>query len=196
MADRGFAVDQEFYDQTALNAGRFADIVPTRELFLPGGRPPAVGSTFRNPDLARTYREIARRGTGWFYGGGLATEIAAAVDRPPVDPASARLVRPGVMRPSDLADYQAIRRAPTHVTYRGFDVYGMAPSSSGGSTVGEALNIMGGFHFSDPVRAIHTYLEASRLAYADRAPTSATPPTPTCRCGHCCRRGSPGRAAA
>jgi gamma-glutamyltranspeptidase/glutathione hydrolase len=54
------------------------------------------------------------------------------------------------------------------VNYRGLDVYGMAPPSSGGSTVGEALNIMKNFHFSDPVQAVHTYLEASRLAYADR----------------------------
>src|SRR4051794_35890202 len=51
VADQGFQVDQEFYDQTATNAERFADIVPTRQLFLPGGQPPPVGSTFRNPDL-------------------------------------------------------------------------------------------------------------------------------------------------
>jgi len=56
------------------------------------------------------------------------------------------------------------------VTYRGRDVYGMAPPSSGGSTVGEALNILGGFDMStsDRALALHRYLEASRLAYADR----------------------------
>lgn len=170
IADHGFTVDQEFYDQTVLNADRFKDIVPTRELFLPGGSPPAVGSTFRNPDLADTYREIARRGTGWFYGGGLAGEIARTVTHPPVDTHATRNVRPGVMRASDIAGYQAVGRAPTHVNYRGLDVYGMAPPSSGGSTVGEALNIMGQFPLTagDPVQALHTYLEASRLAYADR----------------------------
>jgi gamma-glutamyltranspeptidase/glutathione hydrolase len=168
VARRGFTVDQEFYDQTEVNADRFKDIVPTRQLFLPGGKPPAVGSTFRNPDLARTYEEIARRGTGWFYGGELGREIAKTVQTPPVDPKATRVVRPGVMRGSDTAAYNVVRRDPTYVGYRGLDVYGMPPSSSGGSTVGEALNIMKSVHSSDTIQALHTYLEASKLAYADR----------------------------
>jgi gamma-glutamyltranspeptidase/glutathione hydrolase len=170
LADRGFTVDQEFQDQVATNADRFKDIVPTRELFLPGGRPPAVGSTFRNPDLARTYRMIARNGPGWFYHGELGKEIVHTVRHPPVDPAATRVVRSGLMQPADLAAYTAPARAPTRVTYRGLDVYGMAPPSSGGSTVGEALNILEKFRLSgaDPVPALHDYIEASRLAYADR----------------------------
>jgi gamma-glutamyltranspeptidase/glutathione hydrolase len=171
VAERGFTVDQEFVDQTTLNADRFEDIVPTRELFLPGGRPPAVGSTFRNPDLAETYRSLARRGPGWLYRGRLGAEIVNTVKRPPVDPAATRVVRPGLMESADLAAYTAPARAPAHVRYRGVDVYGMAPPSSGGSTVGEALNILENFSLSkrDPVQALHHYLEASRLAYADRA---------------------------
>ncbi|MFC6881253.1 MULTISPECIES: gamma-glutamyltransferase [Actinomadura] len=170
IADKGFVVDQEFHDQTAVNEARFRDIVPTRELFLPGGKVPAVGSTFRNPDLARTYREIARRGPGWLYRGGLGAEVARTVRKPPVDPKAARKVRPGLMEPRDLAAYGALSKRPTRVSYRGMDVYGMPPSSSGGSTVGEALNILGNFHLDsrDPVRALHYYLEASKLAYADR----------------------------
>jgi gamma-glutamyltranspeptidase/glutathione hydrolase len=170
IADRGFTVDQEFVDQTTANVDRFKDIAPTRELFLPGGAPPAVGSTFRNPDLAGTYRELARRGPGWFYRGGLGADIVDTVKHPPVDPAATRVVRPGLMEPSDLATYTAPARAPAHVKYRGVDVYGMAPPSSGGSTVGEALNILENFPLSknDPVQALHDYLEASRLAYADR----------------------------
>lgn len=170
VAERGFVVDQEFHDQTALNADRFKDITPTRDLFLPGGKPPAVGSIFRNPDLAETYRQIAKRGTKWFYGGGLGAEIADTVQNPPVAPEATRNVRPGRMRTADLADYRAVTRAPTKVSYRGYDVYGMAPPSSGGSTVGESLNIMERFPIraDDPVQALHSYIEASRLAYADR----------------------------
>jgi gamma-glutamyltranspeptidase/glutathione hydrolase len=168
VAEHGFTVDQEFYDQDQVNAARFKDIVPTRDLFLPGGQPPAVGSTFRNPDLAGTYREIARNGLGWFYGGELGKEIAYTVEHPPVDPAATRNVRPGVVQQSDLGRYKVIPRDPTHVDYRGLDVYGMAPSSSGGSTVGEALNIMKQFTLTDPVQALQVYLEASKLAYADR----------------------------
>ena len=168
VAEHGFTVDQEFVDQTTTNEARFKDIVPTRELFLPGGKPPAVGSTFRNPDLAGTYRRIARNGLGWFYGGELGKEIANTVQHPPVDPSATRNVRPGVVRSSDLAAYKVVPREPTHVNYRGLDVYGMAPSSSGGSTDGEALNIMKRFTLKDPVDAAHVYLEASKLAYADR----------------------------
>ncbi|WP_453987077.1 gamma-glutamyltransferase [Actinomadura geliboluensis] len=170
LADRGFVVDREFHDQTAVNEARFRDIVPTRKLFLPGGKVPEVGSVFRNPDLADTYRQLAKRGTGWFYEGGLGKEIARTVARPPVDPAASRTVRPGLMEPADLAAYRAVPRRPTHVPYRGMDVYGMPPSSSGGSTVGEALNILGNFRLDarDPVTALHYYLEASKLAYADR----------------------------
>jgi gamma-glutamyltranspeptidase/glutathione hydrolase len=170
VAERGFTVDQEFYDQTAVNESRFKDITPTRELFLPGGKPPAVGSTFRNPDLARTYRTLAERGPDWFYRGGLGKEIVRTVERPPVEPGATRKVRPGLMEASDLAAYRAPFEKPTRVNYRGVDVYGMAPPSSGGSTVGEALNILENFPMSgkDPVQALHYYLEASKLAYADR----------------------------
>jgi gamma-glutamyltranspeptidase/glutathione hydrolase len=170
IAEQGFTVDQEFVDQTTVNAARFKDIVPTRELFLPGGQPPPVGSTFRNPDLAQTYRTLARRGPGWFYRGELGREIVDTVKHPPFDPATTRVVRPGLMETADLAAYTAPSRPPTHVKYRGLDVYGMAPPSSGGSTVGEALNILENFRLSkkNVVQALHDYIEASRLAYADR----------------------------
>jgi gamma-glutamyltranspeptidase/glutathione hydrolase len=75
------------------------------------------------------------------------------------------------MTTADLANYTAPLRDPTHVDYRGYDVYGMGPPSSGGSTVGEALNILEGFvDMSTPNRALalHRYLEASKLSFADR----------------------------
>ncbi len=77
---------------------------------------------------------------------------------------------PGYLEPSDLARYDVRRQAPTRVGYRGFDVYGMAPSSSGGSTVGEALNILERFRLRgmSNADALHRYLEASALAFADR----------------------------
>ncbi|WP_067469258.1 gamma-glutamyltransferase [Actinomadura macra] len=170
IADKGFVVDAEFRAQTAENEARFRDIVPTRELFLPGGKLPEVGSVFRNPDLARTYRELAERGPEWMYEGGLGREVVRTAAKPPVDPAATRKVRPGLLKQSDLAAYRALPKEPTHVAYRGLDVYGEPPSSSGGSTVGEALNIMGNFRLDpkDPVTALHYYLEASKLAYADR----------------------------
>ncbi len=173
VARRGFVVDQTFRDQTAANETRFRDITPTRALFLPGGQPPVVGSVFRNRDLADTYRTLGKKGVDWLYDGRLGREIVRTVRTPPKDPASTRTVRPGLMSRSDLAHYRAPRRQPTSVRYRGLRVWGMAPPSSGGSTVGEALNILENVdlratHRADPTRALHDYLEASALAFADR----------------------------
>ncbi|MFC4534524.1 gamma-glutamyltransferase family protein [Sphaerisporangium dianthi] len=164
VAAKGFTVDQTFYDQTAQNAARFADFTSTAALYLPKGAPPPVGSVFRNPDLAATYRELGRRGGGWLYGGRLGEEVVATVKRPPVRPGAARVVRPGLMELSDLRAYRALERPPTKVGYGSLDVYGMAPPSSGGSTVGEALKILQAL----PKVGLHEYLEASRLAFADR----------------------------
>src|SRR5262249_45727069 len=139
-------------------------------LFLPGGEPPAVGSTLRNPDLARTYREIGERGIGALYGGQLGADLVQAVQHPPLAPGAVPTTRPGPMTLSDLRAYRTFDVDPTHVSYRGLDGYGMAPSSSGGITVGEALTILSDFNLSGMPRAqaLHYYLEASRLAFADR----------------------------
>ncbi|WP_282203424.1 gamma-glutamyltransferase [Kitasatospora fiedleri] len=171
IADRGFTVDQTFQDQTAANRARFQDFPASRALFLPHGQLPAVGSTLRNPDLAATYRELGRRGTDALYRGPIGADIVRTLQHPPVDPASGRNARPGRVDAADLAAYRVRAQDPTHVTYRGLDVYGIAPSSSGGTTVGEALNILSGSSpadLADPVRYDHRYLEASRIAFADR----------------------------
>jgi gamma-glutamyltranspeptidase / glutathione hydrolase len=170
VASRGFVVDQTFHDQTAQNAERFAAIAPTADLFLPGGEPPAVGSVFRNRDLAATYRLLAREGADAFYEGPLAEEIAATVQEPPVVEGTDLPVPPGSMTPDDLASYTAPDRAPTHVGYRGVDVFGMGPPSSGGSTVGEALNILERSDVAgmSSTQALHHYLESSALSFADR----------------------------
>jgi gamma-glutamyltranspeptidase/glutathione hydrolase len=170
IAERGFAVDQTFRDQTAANESRFRDFPATRDLFLPGGKLPEIGSTLRNPDLADTYRRLGRTGTKSLYQGDIAADIVRAVRQPPVDPAATRVVRPGQLSAADLAAYATRRQAPTHVRYRGLDVYSIAPSSSGGTTVGEALNIL---QSSDPAtldstQYHHRFLEASRIAFADR----------------------------
>lgn len=170
LATRGFVVDSTFNQQTADNQKRFADFPATRRLFLPGGKPPAVGSVLRNPDLAATYRLIARGGLPAFYRGRLAAEIADTVQHPRTRANPSLPVPPGYLRASDLASYRVSHQAPTRIGYRGYDVYGMAPSSSGGSTVGEALNILERFGIAamSDADALHHYFEASALAFADR----------------------------
>ncbi len=170
LARRGFVVDETFAGQTEDNAERFADFPATRALFLPGGAPPEVGELFRNPDLARTYGELGRDGVEALYQGEIGHDVVQTARQPPVDSAATRTVRPGAMTTADLAGYTAPLREPTAVSYRGLDVYGMAPPSSGGTTVGEALNILEGTDLAAAGSAeyLHRFLEASKLSFADR----------------------------
>ena len=178
VASDGFLVDQTFFDQTNQNLDYFDDIPATAALYLdPDGTPRDVGSVFRNPDLAATYRRIAREGPKAFYRGSLAAAIVDTVQHPQVSPTANHTWRPGVMTTQDLRKYRTIEREPTHVRYRGLDVYSMGPPSSGGSTVGEALNILEGFRLSTMTRdeALHYVLEASRYSFADRNAYLADP---------------------
>ncbi|MGI3201218.1 gamma-glutamyltransferase [Streptomyces sp. GLT-R25] len=170
LARDGFTVDATFRSQTQSNEARFRNFPDTAELFLPGGSLPVVGSTFKNPDLARTYEELGRKGVGALYRGKLAKDIVDTVNKPPVDPASGYNARPGELSLKDLAKYEAKRQAPTKTSYRGLGVYSIAPSSSGGTTVGEALNILENTDLSKAtdVQYLHRYIEASRIAFADR----------------------------
>ncbi|HEY6801470.1 MAG TPA: gamma-glutamyltransferase [Agromyces sp.] len=170
LATRGFKVDETFAAQTAANEDRFEEFPATAELFLPNGAPPVVGSTFTNPDLAKTLREIALRGTDSFYEGAIADEIAAIVQDPQTVDAPELPAFPGYLTAEDLDDYEVLEQDPTHVEYRGLDVYGMAPSSSGGTTVGESLNILENFDLSaeNIGQSLHLYLEATAHAFADR----------------------------
>ncbi|WP_138414383.1 gamma-glutamyltransferase [Sinomonas gamaensis] len=171
VADRGFVVDDTFRQQTLDNKLRFEAFPATASLYLPGGDAPKVGSIFQNHDLAATYRLLAKDGIAAFYKGPLAQEIASVVQNPRTSPTTTLPVPPGHMTAADLAGYTTIDRAPTHVNYRGYDVYGMPPSSSGGTTVGESLNILDTFNLAEmnDADALHHYLEASALAFADRS---------------------------
>ncbi len=172
VARRGFKVDETLQMQTEANAARFADFPATAKIYLPGGQPIQAGSVLRNPDLAKTYALIASKGaTHGFYRGAVAGDIVETVKAPPQRQGATRTVRPGLMTAADLAAYRAVRRPPATTAYRGYRVLGMRPPSSGGTTVEEALNILEAFGAPAPTTAaeLHRYLEATRLAYADRA---------------------------
>jgi gamma-glutamyltranspeptidase / glutathione hydrolase len=177
VARRGFTVDQTFYNQTDAAKDYFDDVPSTAAIYLDAdGSPRDVGTTLRNPDMARAYRYIGRNGAGAFYRGPIADAMAQAAQHPPIANAN-HVWRPGLMTAGDIAHYRAIWRKPTHVGYRGLDVYSMGPPSSGGSTVGEALNILEGYRHlgDDDVDALHYYLEASRYSFADRNAYLADP---------------------
>jgi len=178
VARNGFVVDQTFFDQTQQNADYFDDVPSTAALYLDSdGTPHDVGTVFRNPDLASTYERIAHLGAKGFYRGAVADALVETVRHPPVSQTANHTWRAGLMTIRDLRAYVAPERAPTHVGYRGLDVYSMGPPSSGGSTVGEALNILKGYPLSTLTReaALHYYLEASRFSFADRNAFLADP---------------------
>jgi len=179
VAREGFLVDKTYSDQVDENVPWFDDITSTSSVYLDAdGTAPDVGSRVRNPDLAQTFRLLMRKGVRrGFYRGALAGTMAAAAQRPPVAPGADHNWVPGLMTAEDVRGYHAPFRKPTRVGYRGFDVWSMRPPSSGGTTVGEALNILEGFQDlgADHTEALHRYLEATRLAYADRAAYVADP---------------------
>jgi gamma-glutamyltranspeptidase/glutathione hydrolase len=174
VADRGFVVDDQFRQQISDNLAAFGQFDSTKALYLPGGAPPAVGTIQRNPDLARTYRQIAAQGIGAFYHGPIGADLIKTVQHPPVsaDPVGSwpYPIRPGVLTMDDLAAYHVRRPAPIVSGFRGLTVYGMNTPSSGGTTVEEALNILEKVdpNPADVTQVLHTYLEASALAFADR----------------------------
>ncbi|UTP39181.1 gamma-glutamyltransferase [Phenylobacterium sp. LH3H17] len=175
VATAGFQVTPTFHRLVAENEAKFQNFSTTSALYLRNGRAIPAGAILRNPDLARAYRAIAADGLDAFYRGPMAQAIVDAVNRPPL--AAGKSVRPGAMTLADLANYEARIRQPVHSTYRGYDLYGMPLPSSGGVTVAEALNILETFDLKsmDRASAEHVYLEASRLAFADRNAYLADP---------------------
>src|SRR4051812_5221556 len=174
LARRGFVVDATYESQTAANADRFRLFPETARVYLPGGQPPAVGSTFRNPDLATAYAGLRRYGVRWLYRGALGRAIVDAARHPATRPDVS--VYSGQITAADLAAYRARTPAPTHSAYRGLDVYGMPVPSSGGIAVGEALNLLEAYDRLtgvslgdvDQTQYLHRLAEASATAFSDR----------------------------
>jgi len=178
VARHGYVIDQVWFDQVNANRDWFDDVPASAALFLDAdGTPRDVGTVFTNPALAKTYERIAHLGAKGFYRGAIADALVDAVRHPTVSPTANHVWRAGVIKMRDLHTYSAPERAPTHVNYRGLDVYSMGPPSSGGSTVGEALNILEGYNLASMTRerALHYFLEASRYSFADRNAYLADP---------------------
>ena len=131
-AQHGFTVDPTFFQQTDEAKAIFADFPATAALYLdPDGSPRDVGTRHQEPRPRAHLRAASpARAPTPCTRAPLAQAIVDTVKHPPLRPGSTRQVRPGVMELSDLAAYKAIDRDPTHIGYRGLDVYGMAPPSS------------------------------------------------------------------
>ncbi len=170
LAEQGFTVDATFAEQIRLNQGRFQAFTSTQALYLPEGQVPAVGSRFRNPDLAYTYRLLAEQGVNTVYRGVIGAAIAQTVQQPPVVADPPFPVWPGRLTLDDLDRYEVRVRPPVMSTYRGHRFYGMGLPSSGGITVAQTLQLLEGFDLQhlDRATALQRVIEAERLAFSDR----------------------------
>lgn len=169
LAEKGFTVDATFASQIAQNQARFAAFSSTRSLYLPQGKPPVVGGTFKNPDLAKTYRLLADKGINEFYRGDIGKAIAQTVQNPPVSDPPFRVISGG-MTLADLDQYAVRVRPAVKTSYRGYQFYSMGLPSSGGIALGEVLKMLAGFDLGklDRPQIWHNVIEAERLAFADR----------------------------
>ncbi len=164
LADDGFAVTPRLAAAIVDgDAHRMSDFDAARALYHhQDGRPLETGEILRNPDLARTFRLLAAEGSEPFYEGAIARDIVAAVRTE---------TNPGLLTLADLAAYEVKERPPVCAPYRAYEVCGMGPPSSGALTVGQTLGILQSFDLAalgPGLAATHLYLEASRLAFADR----------------------------
>ena len=121
------------------------------------------GDVLKQADLARTYRQIAKEGLDWFYQGEFAQRTGQWMQ-----------ANKGILTSQDFANYKTVIRKPIRTTYRGYEIVGFPPPSSGGVHVAQILNILESFdlkelHASDPVKLNHVVAEAMKLAFADRA---------------------------
>ncbi len=164
LAEEGFAVSPRLAMLVANDAERLAVDPATADYFLPGGVPLAAGDILRNPAYAETLRRIADHGEAGFYTGPVAAAITEAVQ--------GANHNPGLLGPLDLAIYRVKERAAVCAPYRGHEVCGMGPPSSGAVAVGQILGMLEGSDLAalgarnpESWRLIG---EASRLAFADR----------------------------
>lgn len=159
LAAEGFVVDSSFTRGLA-GAQRFMTRFEGAALFYPGGAPLAPGSRLVQADLARTLRLIAGGGADAFYRGAIADSLVAEMRR-----------GGGIITKQDLAGYVPIWREPIRSTYRGYTLLTMPPSSSGGVTITETLNILETYERPAPFGSTaHAHLlgSAYQRAFIDR----------------------------
>ncbi len=167
-AARGFAVTPYLHSCIAECAADLARDAEISRLYLPGGKPAPVGHRIVQSDYAETLRGIAREGAATLYGGPLGRVVADLLTR-----------AGSLLGFEDLADFRTIERAPVRGPYRGFEIVGPPPPSSGGVHVLQMLNILEGHDIAamgfGSADHLHLLAEVLKIAFADRAAATADP---------------------
>ncbi|MFY9551152.1 MAG: gamma-glutamyltransferase, partial [Thermoanaerobaculia bacterium] len=160
LARDGFVMTANISESIAEESKRLAADTATARIFLPEGAPPAPGSVFRQPDLARTLEAIRDRGEDGFYRGRIARDIEASQKR-----------AGGLITRGDLARYEARVRKPVWFHFRGADVVTPPAPSSGPVLAEMALmaDFAGEVRLRAPnVEAAHWLVEIEKRAFHDR----------------------------
>lgn len=160
LARDGFPVYARLVEDLNRKKASFERSVDARRIFLPNGAPPAIGSSLKQPELARSLTVVAENGADGFYRGAFAGKLIAGVRQ--LD---------GIWSREDLANYKLIEREPLRGTYHGARIVTAPPPSSGGVALLDALNILDGFDLArlDSVTRKHVILESLRRVHRDRA---------------------------
>ena len=166
-AEEGFPVTEVIAHYWAIGGRRLKDEPNFAATYLPGGRAPAKGEIFRNPDLARTYRTLAGEGRDAFYRGDIATSIDAFSRR-----------AGGYLRLKDFEDHTSTWVEPVSTNYRGYDVWELPPNGQGIAAL-QILNILEGYDLAKlgfgSAETLHLMIEAKKLAFDDAARLYADP---------------------
>jgi gamma-glutamyltranspeptidase / glutathione hydrolase len=163
LAEEGFPLSPRLHAELGIDRFLAATSPAARTLYYDGDGPKPVGALIKNPAYAATLRSYAAEGADIFYRGAIAADIVATVRGSPV--------RPGDMTAEDLARYEVKDREPLCASYRDRRVCGMGPPGSGEITIAEQLGMLERFDLKAAPAAVaswHEFVEASRLAYADR----------------------------
>jgi gamma-glutamyltranspeptidase/glutathione hydrolase len=161
ISENGFPMSQRLY-QVAQSVSYMNKFDKTSSMFLDkNGNVKAIGTTLYNKDLANIFKVLAKDKGKSFYNGNIAKNIVDTVTKTPINA--------GYLSLEDMKNYKAVQREVVCTTYRIYKVCGMAPPSSGGLAIGQALGILQNYDLSkNNFNYLHLILEASKLAFADR----------------------------
>jgi len=167
-AARGFRVTRYLHECVTDCAADMARDAEIARLYLPGGVPIAAGTRLVTSDYAETLRSIVREGPDLLYTGSLGAVYAGHMER-----------EGGYITRDDLNRYRTITREPLRGTYRGFEIIGPPPPTSGPLHIIQMLNILEGYDIGalgfGSVDTTHLLAEVLKIAFADRAAATADP---------------------
>ena len=165
LAEEGFEISPRLGKLIESDETRLTTFDLTSQYFKPAGQLIKAGDILRNPNYGLTLKKISTDGIGSFYNGQLGDEIVKTVQNASNNP--------GVLSSFDLKSYSVKERPPICATYRGYNVCGMGPPSSGALSINIILGILENFDLRSlgPYSPVAWRLigDASRLAFADRA---------------------------